>query len=109
MTQYEIIIAVVATTNLVLTLISLRAARAKVAESRLLALEESLRKELREHQEKLRAIDLASAQSLNYTHLNAVYVDLKAVAAQVATLVGQQETMNELLRQLLGQQLRRAE
>lgn len=99
--------AAVMATNLVLTMMAFYLARQKVAAEKVDKLERSLREELQRHQVAIEEIRIAARGSLNTTHLNEVYQDLKHISAQVHQLSGQQDQMNELLRQLLAQQLRR--
>ncbi len=108
MTTYEILIACVAVTNLSLTVLALLRARSMAATSRINDLEADLRRELKAHTAELAELRAVTQSALNYDHLAEVYGDLKAIAGQVHQLVGQQEQMNDLLRQLLAQQLRKA-
>jgi predicted GTPase len=106
MTTYEIVIALVAITNLTLTLLALLRARSMAATSRINALEEDLRRELKAHTRELNEMKVATQGALSREHLDDVYGDLKNISQQVHQMVGQQSQMNELLRQLVGQQLR---
>lgn len=106
MSTYEIVIACVALTNLTLTILSLLAARAKAASSKLVELEDALRRDIRALDTELHALKVAASGAVSHDHLADVYRDLKGIAEQVHTLVGQQEQMNELMRQLLAKLLR---
>jgi hypothetical protein len=106
MSTYEIVIACVAVTNLTLTILSLLSGRAKAASSKLTALETSLREDITRLTTELQSLKLSATAAVNHDHLAEVYRDLKGIAEQVHTLVGQQAQMNELMRQLLAKQLR---
>ena len=108
MDKFEVFSGIVMATNLVLTLIAFYLSRQKVAAEKLDKLEEVLRDELQRHQIAIEEIRVAARGSLNTSHLSEVYKDLKHISEQVQHLSGQQEQMNELLRQLLAQQLRRS-
>ena len=106
MSTYEFVIACVALTNLTLTILSLVAARAKAASSKLAELEDSLRQEMKDLKGDVQQLQVTATGAINHDHLAEVYRDLKGIAEQVHTLVGQQEQMNELMRQLLAKLLR---
>lgn len=106
MTLYEIIIACIACTNLALTLGALHAARQKAATARLNLLETDVRGQLTAHADALHKLQTAAEGAIDHDHLEAVYGRLNAIAEQVHQMVGSQEQMNALLRQLLAQQLR---
>jgi hypothetical protein len=106
MSLYEIIITCVAFTNLLLTLGALHAARQKAATARLDLLETDVRAQLAAHADTLHKLQAAAEVAIDHSHLEAVYERLNGIAEQVHQMVGAQEQMNALLRQLLAQQLR---
>lgn len=106
MTKYEIMIAVIAITNLVLALFTFASNREKAGADKLAALEKTMREELGKHAAELRHLQAVAGRALNDEHLRDVYRDLKVISGQVNKLVGEQEQMNHLLRQLLARQLK---
>ena len=106
MSNYEILITVVALTNLVLALFTFVSNREKAGADKLAALEKSMRADLLKQSVELQELRNVANRALNEDHLRDVYSDLKAIAGQVNKMVGEQEQMNQLLRQLLSQQLR---
>lgn len=106
MSYYEIIIACVAMTNLMLTLLSLRASHTKAATARLDAMETRLHGRLTAHDEELAVLTAAVKAAVSQDHLAKMYRDINTLSAQVHVLVGEQRQMNDNLRQLLAQQLR---
>lgn len=106
MSQYEIIIACVAMTNLILTLATLSAARAKAATTRIDALETTVMSRLHRHDEEIQRLRANGEVAVTHEHLAELYRDIKALSQQVHNLAGNQQQMNELLRQLLAKELR---
>ena len=99
-------LGLVALANLLLSLSTWHAARQKAAAARLEALEVAVRDQLAEHAQVLARLSAAVDGAVTHDHLAEVYRDIKTIAAQVHTLVGQQGQATDLLRQLLAQQLR---
>ncbi|MCV2359647.1 hypothetical protein LNV08_11770 [Paucibacter sp. TC2R-5] len=106
MTFYEIIIACVALSNLLLTLLSLRASHTKAATARLDSMEASLKTRLDGHDDELANQAALLKTTITYEHLADVYREIKDLAEQVHTMLGEQRQITQLLRQLLSQQLR---
>jgi preprotein translocase subunit SecF len=106
MTKYEALVAVVALTNLVLALFTFFSNRAKAGADKLAALEKTVRTDLQKQAEELQELRAIANKALNEDHLKDVYNDLKGIAGQVNRMVGEQEQMNHLLRQLLSRQMK---
>ena len=102
MSLYETIITCVALLNLALTITTLRAASHKAASTRLEALERDVREKLAEHESSLTRLLAIEDGAVTHDHLAEVYKAINGVAAQVHTLLGQQQQMNENLRLLLN-------
>lgn len=106
MTLYEILISTVAGVNLLLTLNNMRSNSCKAADERVNDLEDSLRKQLKEHEATLNRLAARAELSITHEHLSEVYGDLKGISEQVHQLVGQHEQMNQNLRLLLARLVR---
>lgn len=105
MTQYEVIIACVACTNLVLTLLGLYSGRHKATTARIEALERALRDELAAHDNDLTALKTARGAAITHDHLADVYKTVNTMARQLDTMAGEQQAMNLMLRQMVAAKL----
>lgn len=95
-------LAAVACGNFVLSLSSFYLARQRVTSDRLNTLEVQMREQLAEHGQRIAAMAASAESAVTHEHLAQVYGDIKAIAAQINNLAGQQQQMNDNLRLVLA-------
>lgn len=99
MTLYEIIVAVVAVTNLVMNLVLFAATRHKAASAKV----DELRTLVERHSLDLAALTASAERAPSHDDLASVYTAVNATRHIVERLAGEMEQMNSTIRLLLQQ------
>lgn len=102
MTNYEILIACTTLVNLALAVTTFVSNRAKANGERLSLLEKSTAEQFKAHDQALAELQAVGEVAVTHDHLAEVYRDIKGIAEQVHTMLGQQEQMNQNLRLILN-------
>jgi hypothetical protein len=100
--SYEILIACTTLINLALATTTFFSNRAKANGERLATLEKSTADQFKAHNQQLAELQAAGDVAVTHDHLAEVYRDIKGIAEQVHTMLGQQEQMNQNLRLILN-------
>ena len=95
-------LAAVAAGNFLLSLATWYSGRHKAAAAELEAFKNAVREQFGQQARQLAVLESDGENAIGHEHLAEVYRDIKAIAAQINTLAGQQQQMNDNLRLLLA-------